>query len=128
MARVAYWVLTISLVTWLLVGGGFDLTRAAGAVEILRTLGYPAYLCTILGSAKLLAVPALLYPKAGIVREWAYAGVTFNGLGAFFSHLAVHDSAGATIPPLVFLAFTAGSYFLRPAIDGRAFRREEIVT
>lgn len=99
-------------------GGCLDLARAPGAIAILRTLGYPPYLCTILGVAKFLAVPALLYRGAGRIQEWAYAGVTFDGLGAFFSHVAVRDTAGATIAPLVFLAFAAVSYVLRPDAAG----------
>lgn len=113
--RVTYWIFTGSLVLWLLAGGSFDVLRAPGAVGILRALGYPVYLCTILGVAKLLAVPALLQSRTKLLSEWAYAGVTFDGLGAFFSHVAVHDAAGATIAPLVFLAFAAVSYSLRPA-------------
>jgi hypothetical protein len=114
MRRSVYWVFTILLVVWLVAGGSFDLARAFGAMAILRTLGYPPYLCTILGVAKLLAVPALLYSRAGRIQEWAYAGVAFDGLGALLSHAAVHDTAGATIAPLLFLTFMTMSYLLRP--------------
>lgn len=113
--RALYWIFTVLLAMWLLAGGAFDTSRAAGAVAILRALAYPAYLCTILGVAKLLAVPAILYPRAGVLREWAYAGVTFDGLGAALSHVAVHDSATTTMAPLIFLGFAAGSYLLRPS-------------
>ena len=114
--RLSYWVSTLLLVLWLLAGAGFDLTHAAGALAILRTLGYPAYLSTMLGVCKLLAVPALLYPRAGRLREWAYAGVAFDGLGAAYSHLAIHDTAGATLAPIVFLVFAAMSYWMRRAV------------
>jgi hypothetical protein len=113
--RTAYWIFTILLVAWLLAGGAFDLMHAPGAIEILRKLGYPEYLGSILGVCKLLAIPALLYPKAPTLREWAYAGIVFDGLGAFFSHIAVRDGGGATVAPLIFLAFAAISYVLRPA-------------
>jgi hypothetical protein len=115
MRRSVYWVFTLLLVLWLVAGGSFDLARASGAIAILRTLGYPPYLCTILGVAKLLAVPALLYSGAGRIQEWAYAGVAFDGIGAFLSHVAVHDTAGATLAPLLFLTFMTISYMLRPA-------------
>jgi DoxX-like family len=113
--RSFYWSFTLLLVAWLLAGGGLDLARAPGAIAILRTLGYPPYLCTILGVAKLMAVPAILYYGAGRIQEWAYAGVTFDGLGAFVSHVASHDSTGSTIAPLLFLGFAVVSYVLRPA-------------
>lgn len=112
--NIAYWLFTGLLAAWLIAGGIFDVTRAPGALAILRTLGYPGYLGSILGVAKLLAIPALLFPRWPTLREWAYAGITFDGLGAFFSHLAVHDSSAQTIAPLIFLAFAAISYVLRP--------------
>ncbi len=102
------------LATWLLAGGTFDLARARAAVDILKTLGYPEYLCTILGLCKVLAVMALLDPRTRLLREWAYAGITFDGLGAFVSHLAVRDGLTATAAPLLMLFFAAASYGLRP--------------
>lgn len=113
--RIAYWTFTALLAAWLLAGGLFDLTHALVTIALLHKLGYPDYLCNILGVAKLLAVLALLYPKANYLREWAYAGITFDALGAFFSHLAVHDGPANTIAPLIMLAFAAASYLLRPA-------------
>jgi len=113
--RILYWVFTGLLAAWLLAGGIFDLKHAPGALAILRTLGYPAYLGFILGVAKLLAIAALLYPRAHLLREWAYAGVTFDALGAFFSHVAVSDTPSATMAPVIFLAFAVASYVCRPS-------------
>ena len=124
--RVFYWLFTALLAAWLLAGGIFDSIHAPGALAILHKLGYPDYLCSILGVCKLLALPALLYPRARFLREWAYAGITFDALGAFFSHLAVKDDAGATILPLILLAFAIGSYLLRPA--GYRLRSEGTVS
>lgn len=115
--QISYWVCTVLLVLWLLVGGSFDVTRSAPALAILHALGYPAYLAIMLGVCKLLAVPALLYRRAERLREWAYAGIAFDGLGAAYSHLAVHDTASATIAPVIFLAFAAASYCLRPPAE-----------
>jgi|SRR5579872_1828734 len=121
--RASYWFFTALLLLWLLIGGAFDVTRAPSAAAILRTLEYPAYLLTMLGVCKLLAVPALLYPRAGVLREWAYAGVTFDGLGATYSHFAVHDAAGATIAPVVFLAFAAASYCFQGPTESASFSK-----
>jgi hypothetical protein len=60
-------------------------------------------------------VAAILHPGTRFVREWAYAGITFDMFDAFVSHLAVHDPVPIALAPLVVLAFAAGSYFLRPA-------------
>jgi hypothetical protein len=113
--RVCYWVLIVLLTAWLLAGGLFDLTRAPAALAILHKLNYPDYLSTFLGVCKVLAVLALLYPRTRLLREWAYAGIVFDALGAAFSHRMVHDGAGEISAPLLMLAFAAGSYLLRPA-------------
>lgn len=112
--RLLYWFFTLLLVTWLVSGGIFDSIHAPAAIAILRKLGYPEYLSGILGACKLLAVPALLHPRSRLLREWAYAGVTFDTLGAFLSHVIVKDAAGATVAPVIMLAFAAASYLLRP--------------
>jgi hypothetical protein len=113
--RILYWACSALLAAWLLAGGAADITHTKAAVAILNTLGYPEYLCTILGVSKLLAVVALLHPRTRLLREWAYAGVAFDGLGAFYSHVAVKDAIAPTLAPVVFLAFAAASYLLRPA-------------
>ena len=100
---------------WLTPSGVLDAMRVPRVVQILAHLGYPAYLGTVLGVAKLLAVAAILYPRTRILREWAYAGITIDLLGAFVSHSAVHDSWGTRTTPLIVLALAAGSYILRPA-------------
>ena len=112
--QVLYWVFTGLLTAWLVAGGVFDSTHAPAAIAILHKLGYPDYLGSFLGVCKLLAVPALLYPPARFLREWAYAGIAFDVLGACFSHLAVKDDLGAAITPLFMLALAIGSYLLRP--------------
>jgi hypothetical protein len=113
--QVFYWTATLLLAIWLLAGGIFDAAHARGAVAILKTLGYPEYLCTILGACKMLAVMALLYPPTRLLREWAYAGITFDALGAFVSHLAVRDGVTAAAAPLLMLSLAAVSYWLRPS-------------
>jgi hypothetical protein len=113
--QISYWFFTALLVAWLLAGGIFDVLHLPAANAILQALGYPAYLATILGICKLLAVAALLYPRTRFLREWAYAGITFDALGAFASHLAMKHSIGATTAPLIMFSFAIISYMLRPA-------------
>ena len=112
--RYGYWLCTGLLALWLTPSGVLDLLRVPGVVRILEHLGYPAYLGVILGAGKLLAIAAIFYPTTRLLREWAYAGITFDLLGAFISHSVVHDAVGIAITPLVVLTLAAGSYFLRP--------------
>jgi hypothetical protein len=78
-----------------------------------HTLRYPDYLLLILGPCKFLAVPALSYPPTRLLREWAYAGVTFDALGALASRCAVHDDLFCAAASLLMLALAAG-YVLLP--------------
>ena len=114
--RYGYWICTGLLVLWLIPNGVLDLMRIPEVLAGLQHLGYPPYLALILGTWKLLAVAALLHPRTRLVREWAYAGITFDMFDAFLSHLAVHDPIAVALAPLVVLAFTAGSYLLRPVV------------
>ena len=112
--RYGYWICTCLLALWLTPSGVLDLMRVPSVVQILSHLGYPAYLGPVLGVAKLLAMGAIFYPRTRILREWAYAGITIDLVGAFISHCVVHDTIGARITPLAVLALATGSYTLRP--------------
>lgn len=105
----AYWATTAITVFMLLSGGLAYLLRADFAVAGVTALGYPAYVVTILGIWKLLAVPALLTPRVGRLREWAYAGIMFDLTGAAASHLAVGNPAWhlVMIGALLVAAFTS---------------------
>jgi hypothetical protein len=74
-----------------------------------RELGYPAYLMSMLGVAKLLGITALLAPKFDRLKEWAYAGFSFNLLGAAWSHAAVGQYDHAALA-LLWLGVLLTSY------------------
>jgi hypothetical protein len=112
--RTAYWMLTVLLAAWLTLGGVLDAARVSATREIMNTLHYPEYMLLILGPCKLLAVLALLYPRTRLLREWAYAGIAIDGMGAFVPHCAVHDTVSNILAPLLFLALAAAGYLARP--------------
>ena len=98
-----------------MVGGGVsDLLKIDQMKEVMDTLGYPAYLMTILGVAKLLGAVAILVPRFARLKEWAYAGFTFDLLGASISHAAVGEPIPQIIIPIVFLIVAIASWALRP--------------
>jgi len=80
----------------------------------LAHLGYPPYFLTILGTAKLLGVVALLIPGTALLKEWAYAGFAFDLIGAVASHSFSGDPFAETVRPAVVLLLCAASYLLRP--------------
>ncbi|HXL73431.1 MAG TPA: DoxX family protein, partial [bacterium] len=84
MAKVFYWIETLLVVSAMGSGGVMMLLQTPANVQGITALGYPAYLCTILGVAKILGCIAVLFgsKKFRTLKEWAYAGFTFDLLGA----------------------------------------------
>jgi hypothetical protein len=109
-----YWITTGIFCAAFAMGGFMHLIRADQMAESMQLLGYPAYVMTLLGVAKLLGVAAVLVPGRPYLREWAYAGFTFDLLGATASHLFVGDPIAEIAPPFVLLGVVAASYHLRP--------------
>lgn len=62
----------------------------------------------------MLGVVTVLAPEFARLKEWAYAGFTFDLLGAFLSHMEVKDAIMDTVTPLVVLAIILASHALRP--------------
>jgi len=82
-----------------------------GAAAVLQALGYPLYLMKILGLAKILGAIAIVSNRSRTLKEWAYAGFTFDFLGATASHVLAGDAAHAPVPFVMFLILM-GSYYL----------------
>jgi hypothetical protein len=113
--EIAYWVVTGLFCAAFTAGGTSHLLRVESMAESMTALGYPLYVMTILGVAKLLGVVALLVPQHSLLKEWAYAGFAFDLIGALASHAFVGDPPPAFVGPVALLALGAASYHLRPA-------------
>ena len=113
-ASVIYWVFAVLTLAYLIVFGVQDLLRAKAVVDTIRRLGYPWYFCYLLGTGKLLAAAALFYPKTRRLREWAYAGVTFELISSFASHSFVGDPWSLRAAPIIVLAIVAVTWSFDP--------------
>lgn len=111
--RILYWAATAPVLFALGAGGVGDVLRIPSVVEGMTRLGYPEYFCVILGVWKVLGALALATPGLPRLKEWAYAGAVFDFSGAVVSHLAVGDSMGKAIAPLMFAVLTMASWALR---------------
>jgi hypothetical protein len=60
----------------------------------MKILHMPFYMLTFLGAVKLLAVIAVLIPGYLKIKEWAYAGLMFDFIGATYSMIAVGGTIG----------------------------------
>ncbi len=112
--KLAYIIVTALFGLAILPGAVMDIVQPQMVVDIVKTLGLPMHLLTLIGVWKLLGVAALAAPKFRRLNEWAYAGFVFDLTGAAFLHGAVGDNAGIA-PPLVLLAVLIASYKLRDA-------------
>jgi hypothetical protein len=81
------------------------------SMAIVTSLGYPAYLSPFLGLARILALASIFYPKYPRLKEWAYAGLVFDVIGAIYSQIMVGNPLTYTIFPIVILGIIFGSYF-----------------
>ena len=112
--QIGYWIATALFCLALGGGGVMNLIHAEPQRITMEALGYPAYVMTLLGIFKLLGVVTLVLPALKRLKEWAYAGFTFDLIGAAFSHASAGDPAEALVPPTALLLVGAASYFLRP--------------
>ena len=111
--RVAYWV-TTSIVAALLLFSISYLTGSPQVVAGFAKSGYPQHLRIVLGIVKPIAAIVLLLPGFALLKEWAYAGVTFAWTMAFISAYAIGEKIQVWILPLGLLVLLAVSYFTRP--------------
>ncbi|WP_051177887.1 DoxX family protein [Nocardia concava] len=115
LAKLAKWLPATAVVAETAVGSYWDLARIPYVRDVFDKLGYPDYLATILGAAKVAALAAILTPGHPRTKEWAYAGLFFVYGGAAASHLAVGDGPDKWAGPLVFAASTFAARAALPA-------------
>jgi hypothetical protein len=115
--KIIYWIVTIWLALGMVSTGVVQLLKGKqgqGGLDMIRHLGYPGYLLTILGTWKILGIVAVLVPKFSLLKEWAYAGFFFMMSGAIVSHIAAGDAIVATLPATLLLILTILSWYFRP--------------
>lgn len=112
--RIFYWVFTGLFTAFMLSSAIPDILSLPVAVEGMhKGLGYPVYFIPFIGVAKLLGSLAILLPIAPRIKEWAYAGLVFDLLGATYSIIAVGgtpDQWGFMVLPLL-LAYLSYTFY-----------------
>jgi hypothetical protein len=62
-----------------------DAMLVSDAVKFMQHLGFPNYFTAFIGVAKILGAIAILIPGLQKIKEWAYAGLFFDLIGATWS-------------------------------------------
>jgi hypothetical protein len=73
-------------------------------------LGYPVYFIPFIGMAKVLGITAILIPGYSTIKEWAYAGLFFDLIGATYSIISLGAPAANWSFMILPLGLAAGSY------------------
>jgi uncharacterized membrane protein YphA (DoxX/SURF4 family) len=107
--NITYWILTLLVAVPFLGSGIGYVLNAAPIAAGMERLGYPPYLTPFIGIAKLLAVLAILVGRFPRLKDWAYAGLVFDTVGAVYSHVCAGETR-EVVPAAVILVVLALSY------------------
>jgi len=101
-----------------LISGIFEITKNSATYPKTLSMGYPPYFITTLGIAKIIGVIALWLPHLKRLKEWVFAGFTFDVIFAFISGLQINSTADyvkATVALiLIMLIYTLFRIVYRP--------------
>jgi uncharacterized membrane protein YphA (DoxX/SURF4 family) len=108
--KIIYWISTTLIVLFegLIPALTFNTELARQGIS---HLGYPDYFRVAFTAFKVLGAILLILPRLPRrLKEWAYAGFTFDFLFAFISYASVDGINGQTFFPLIVLAVLMISY------------------
>lgn len=90
--KIFYWIFTGLLMAYMLFSGISGLFNPEQSNALISGhLGYPPYFTPVISWVKLFGVVAILVPGFSRLKEWAYAGFTFDLGMAIYSFIAVGD-------------------------------------
>jgi hypothetical protein len=110
--KILYWVFN-GLFAFVMFGSGVP--GVIGAQSTIHgmhdIMGYPLYFIPFLGVAKILGAIAILIPgNFPRIKEWAYAGLTFDLIAATYSLYCIPNPEGPWWGTLIFIALAAAAY------------------
>ncbi len=108
LSKIIYWAATILLCAILCYSVGMYFLNTELIQGFFNRFGYPEYLVIPLAVAKICGVTMILWRKNSWLTEWAYAGIFFDIVLAFFAHYFAGDSTTFTLLAIIFLLI---SYF-----------------
>lgn len=112
--NIVYWTSTVLFALFMGMTGVQNLLMTQGSIDLITTdLGFPQYIIPFLGLAKVVGSIGLLVPIPPRLREWCYAGLFFDFIGAVYSMLADNgfDPMMLTLlVPFALMGLSYGSY------------------
>ena len=109
--KIIYWTITGILIAGLLTSTIPSILMMDYAVDhFTNYLGYPKYFLLFTGITKMLGIIGLFVPKYPRMKEWIYAGLTFDLVGAIYSAASVNEPFMSYLFIVVALLFLIISY------------------
>ena len=108
--KIIFWTITGLFSAFMLFSSVPDILVVPDAKSFMNHLGYPDYIIPFLGVMKLLGIIAILLPGFPRIKEWAYAGLVFDLISAFYSIIASGQSAANWVFMFLPLSIAAASY------------------
>ena len=109
--NIFFWITTLAF-SVMMVGSAIPSIRVTQeSIDFMsKGLGYPVYFIPFTGVAKVLGIIAILIPGYPRIKEWAYAGLIFDLVGAIYSIIAIGQEGWSFI--LIPLGLGIASYLL----------------
>ena len=108
--NIIYWTATGLLCVLMLFSAIGGLIPNPQGTAMMEHIGYGPHILPFLSVAKILGIVALLVPRFPRLKEWTYAGFTFDLLGAIYSFIVAGDPVSNWAPLLLGLVLVALSY------------------
>ncbi|HVD98863.1 MAG TPA: DoxX family protein [Cytophagaceae bacterium] len=110
--KTLYWIFTGLIAAFMGLTSIQSVMVDAESVKFLHDLlGFPVYMIPFLGVAKIVGSIALLIPGFPRIKEWAYAGLAFDLVGALYAVTAVAGVGGGTAFISLAIVVLALSYY-----------------
>ena len=112
--KILYWVVTVLFAGFMIWTAIPDILKSEKSRMVFTSLGYPEYMIQFIGIGKLLGCIAILLPVRGYrwIKEWAYAGLFIDLVGATYSALTVFGYMTPMLIMLIPFGFGISSYIL----------------
>jgi hypothetical protein len=96
--KIIYWISTGLFAAFLFITSIPYLYSSIDVTQLIHDqLGYPIYIIPLLGMAKIIGSIILVIPGLVRIKEWAYAGLMIDLIGAMFSLLMIGGGIQAVI-------------------------------
>lgn len=106
-----YWILNGLLAALMLFSGIPNILSTPESVQLVTDhLQFPLFFIPFLGVAKVLGAIVILLPGLPRLKEWVYAGFTYDLVAATYASICVGDPASGWLWMSMFFVLLAAAY------------------